>query len=77
MAVLNAPSNFHDSNIADYGFYGALEEVYERDGRKIVIDSALKVANVPYLIKTSQMDPLDLHGIAVNLSATAIYQLSK
>ena len=76
-AVLNAPGNFHDSNIADYGFYGALEGVYNRDGGKIVVDSAFKVANAPYLIKTSQVNPLDLHGIAVNSNATAIRQLSE
>ena len=53
IAVLNAPGNFHDSNIADYDLYGKLESIFERDGGKIIVDSAFKVGNDPYLIKSS------------------------
>ena len=72
MAVLNAPSNFHDSIIADYSFYSSLEEVYNRDGGKVVVDSAFVVSDAPYLIKCSQVDPCDANRIAVNSNATSI-----
>ena len=77
VAILNAPGNFHDSTIADYGFYTNLEEVYDRDGGKVVVDSAFAVRNAPYLIKSSQTNPFDMRGIAVNEQATSIRQLSE
>ena len=77
IAVLNAPGNFHDSNIADYGLYQKLEAIFLRDGGQIVVDSAYKVGNAPFLIKSSQRDPDDLNEIAVNRDATSIRQLSE
>ena len=77
MAILNAPENFHDSNISDYGFYEPLEHIYLRDGGKVVVDSVFKVINAPYLIKLSNVDPMDLESIAINSNATSIRQLSE
>ena len=77
VAILNAPGNFHDSNIADYGFYEPLETIFIRDGGKVVVDSAFKVINAPYLIKSSNVDPMDLESIAINSNATSVRQLSE
>ena len=72
IAVLNAPGNFHDSNIADYGLYQGLEVIFERDGGQVVVDSAYKVGNAPFLIRSSNRDPEDINGIAINRNATSI-----
>ena len=77
MSVLNAPGNFHGSTMADYGLYGLMEIVFNRDGRHLVVDSAFKVGNAPYLVKSSQVDPIDQEESIVNCQATAIRQLSE
>ena len=77
IAVLNAPGNFHDSNIADYGLYAGLQQVYDNDGGQIVVDSAYKVGNAPYLVKSSNINPDDDLAIATNCNATSIWQLSE
>ena len=40
--MLNAPGNFHDFNIADYGLYEKLEFIYNCDSGQVVVDSAYK-----------------------------------
>ena len=77
VAVLNAPGNFHDSNIADYGLYEKLESIYNRDGGKVVVDSAYKVGDAPFLIKSSNIDPFNEEDILINRDATSIRQLSE
>jgi hypothetical protein len=45
----------HYSNIADYtGVYEKLEYVFDATGGKIVVDSAFKLRNNPYLIQMMQ-----------------------
>ena len=77
VAVLNAPGNFHDSNIADYGLYERLEFIYNRDGGQVVVDSAYKVGDAPFLIKSSNIDPFNEDEILINRDATSIRQLSE
>ncbi len=44
----------HDSTIADYTrVYDKLECVYEATGGKVIVDSAFKLRNNPFLIRTS------------------------
>jgi hypothetical protein len=52
---LNAPGSMHDSTIAYYtGVYEKLERVFELTGGKVIVDSAFKLRNNPYLIRTTQ-----------------------
>ena len=75
--ILNAPGTFHDSAIADYGAYEKMEEIYNLYGGKVVVDSAFNLANKNYLVKSSQRDPDDAHGIVLNREATSVRQLSE
>ena len=77
IAVLNAPGNFHDSNIADYGLYEGMEFIWEHFNGQVVVDSAYKVGMAPYLIKSSNVDPDNPELIAINRDATSIRQLSE
>jgi hypothetical protein len=43
LCLLNASSTFHDSTMADYGIYEGMEQVYERTGTKVVVDSAFNI----------------------------------
>ena len=43
MCTINCPGTWHDSQIADYGVYDKMEEVYNNYGAKIVVDSAFNV----------------------------------
>ena len=76
-AVLNAPGNIHNSNIVNYGLYAGLQQVYNRDGGQIVVDSGYKVGNAPYLVKSSNFDLDDALVVAINCDATSIQQLSE
>ena len=77
MSVLNAPGNFHDSTLADYGLYEPMEFLYDRDGGQVVVDSAFRVGAAPYLIKSGHTDPFDAAELIVNRDATSIRQLSE
>ena len=57
--------------------YMGLQQVYDRDGGQIVVDSAYKVGNAPYLVKSRNIDPDDDLAIAINRDATSIRQLSE
>jgi hypothetical protein len=43
LCLLSAPGTFHDSMMADHGIYKGMEEVYERTGAKVVVDSAFNI----------------------------------
>ena len=77
LCLLNAPGTFHDSTIADYGIYTGMEQVYRLTLGKVVVDSAFKISNADYLIKSSQSDPLDVDKLRLNRQATSIRQLSE
>ena len=67
MAVLNDLGNFHDSNITNYGLHDGLQQVFDRDGGQIVVDSAYKVWNAPFLVKSSNID-LDVFSLPRTVS---------
>ena len=78
MCLLNAPGTFHDSTMADYGIYDKCEKMYERNGGKIVVDSAFKLQGKSFMIQSSQSDPVGCpHGVLVNRAATSVRQLSE
>ena len=54
-----------------------MEEIYNLYGAKDVVDSAFNLANENNLVKSSQRDPNDTHGITVNRKATSVQQLSE
>ena len=55
---LNAPGNMHDSLLADYaGVYEKLQMVFDETGGKVVVDSAFRMANNNFIIKSSQNVP--------------------
>ena len=77
LCSLNAPGAWHDSTIADYGIYDKLAALYDLFKAKIVVDSAFKLATKPYLIRSDQIDPTNVHGVALNRAATSVRQLSE
>jgi len=57
IAHMNLPGATHDSTIADWGdIYIKLESVYGRSGGICCVDSAFRMRNAPYIIKSSQND---------------------
>ena len=49
--LLNAPGNFHDSTMADYGMHDGLQDIFRHCGGKVIVDSAFKMSNADYLVK--------------------------
>ena len=75
---LNSPGSWHDSTISDYGVYDALEEVFQQSNGKIVVDSAFKLENRRWLLKSSQHDPIGTpEQVSINRAATSVRQLSE
>ena len=75
---LNSPGTWHDSNISDYGVYDALEDVFLESSGKIVVDSAFKLENKQFLLRSSQQDPIGAaEGVSLNRAATSVRQLSE
>lgn len=78
ICTINAPGTFHDSTMADYGVYEKMETIYNSYGAKVVVDSAFNLQQKPFLIKSSQDDPVgDPDGVIVNRAATSVRQLSE
>ena len=77
LCLLNIPSTFHDSTIADYGVYDEMEKVYNANGAKVVVDSAFNIGTKYYVIKSVQKDPLDTDALLLNRAATSIKKLSE
>ena len=77
LCLLNAPGTFHDSTMADYGMYDRLQKIFTLCGGKVVVDSAFKMANADYLVKSQQADPRDRNLLLLNRQATSVRQLSE
>ena len=45
VCLLNAPCTFHNSTMAAYGVYEAMEKVYGEMGSKVAVDYALNIGN--------------------------------
>ena len=57
IAHMNLPGATHDSTIAEWGnIYDKLEQVYNQHGGICAVDSAFRMRNAPYIIKSSQND---------------------
>jgi len=55
IAYMNLPGSMHDSTIADWGqIYDKLENLFQTTGAVTCVDSAFRMKNVPYIIKSSQ-----------------------
>ena len=55
IAYMNLPGSMHDSTIADAGgIYDKLEKLYNATGAVTCVDSAFRMKNCPYIIKSSQ-----------------------
>ena len=63
--------------MADYGVYEEMEKVYKKTGAKVVVNSAFKLQAGNFLIKSSQLDPMDGQGILINKAAISDRQLSE
>jgi hypothetical protein len=76
---LNAPGTMHDSTLADYGnVYEKLEAVFDETGGKVVVDSAFRLANNNFIIKSGQNVPLgNLQVVVRARDATSIRQSSE
>ena len=84
VCALNAPGCLHDSTVAWYGgVYQALENLYTTHGVHTVVDSAFKIGNGKFLLKSSQLDPDvgpedgEFERYWQNKHATSIRQLSE
>jgi len=72
---LNAPGSMHDSTVAEYsGVYDKLREVYRRTGGKVVVDSAFKLKNNPYIIRTARRVHFDWESILTAQEAVKLRQ---
>lgn len=82
IACYNVPGSIHDSKIAEWGnIYEKLESVYQSTGAKCTADSAFSRARAPFIIKSSQMVPLENNNIRdygrqirINQDATSMRQ---
>ena len=72
MYAINAPGTFHDSTMADYRVYEGMEKIYKDTGVKEVLDSAFKIENKEYIVKSMQQDPIDGHALLLNIITTSI-----
>ncbi len=72
---LNAPGSMHDSTIADYTeVYEKLESVFKVMSGKVIVDSAFKLRNNPYLIRTVQTLAQTRDGILFQQDAVKLHQ---
>ena len=77
IVIINAPGNFHDFTISDYGMYELLKSIYEQFSAKIVVDGPFKITDADFLIFSSQEDPQEPGLLILNCEATSIRQLSE
>ena len=86
MAFFNVPGVQHDSTVCELGgIYNKLQCVYEETGGACTVDSAFRVKNAPYLLKSSQQtfigegdtDEEVLHSIQINRATTSMRQAAE
>lgn len=80
IAVYNVPGDFHDSTIADWGgIYEKLAKVWDDSHGRCCVDSAFSKKRYPFLIKSSQSDPVsdDPDDYIVNDEATSMRQAAE
>jgi hypothetical protein len=76
---LNTTGTMHDSTLAEYNnVYKKLEAVFDEFGGKVVVDSAFRVANNNFIIKSGQNVTLgNLKVVIGACDATSIHQSSE
>lgn len=78
---INAPGCWHDSTVADYGgVYEKMERLYKDFGAKTVVDSAFKIGDGEFLVRSRQDGGIHIAGeehFRKARAATAIRQLSE
>ena len=69
----------HDSTMAGYGVYEKMKSVYESTRAKVLVDSAFKLKDATYILKSSQSeDPnLGIRGVLLNRQATPVRQFAE
>jgi len=81
MACYNVPGSVHDSTIAEWGgIYAKLQRVYDQTGgATCTVDSAFCRKEAPFLIKSSQTDPVtnSPEELLVNRDATSMRQAAE
>ena len=86
MTFFNVPGAQHDSTVCELGgIYEKLENVYNETGGICTVDSAFRVKNAPYLLKSSQqteigegetMDEI-INSIQIKRAATSMRQAAE
>ena len=75
IAHMNLPGATHDSTIADWGgIYNKLQQVYNENGGICCVDSAFRMRDAPYIIKSSQNN---IVGVGDTTTAQRIDRLRK
>ena len=69
----------HDSTMADYGVYRKMKAVYASQKGKVLVDSAFRLKDTPYIIKSSQIEDPSLgeRGVLLNREATSVRQFAE
>ena len=78
--VLDAPWSLHDSTVADFGgLYTLLTDVYDSNGGKVVMDSAVARADYDFILKSWQEVQFDLGENAAwqNWQVTSAWQYAE
>ena len=64
--------------MTEYGVYKKMQDIFDRLGAKVVVDSAFNMQKRCYIIKSSQFNLIgDHHGVSLNCAATSLRQLSE
>ena len=78
VACTNVPGSIHDSQVCEWGqIYEQLDNVYERNGGMVLVDSAFCRKSNRYLIKSSQAIPGSAEEILINDEATSMRQAAE
>lgn len=86
IAFMNCPGATHDSTVSEWGdIYNKLERVFEETGGICCVDSAFRMRNCPYIIKSSQNNLIGngatleevRHDIARKRAATSMRQAAE
>lgn len=86
MTFFNVPGAQHDSTVCELGgIYEKLERVYNETGGICTVDSAFRVKNAPYLLKSSQQTEIGegeteeeiINSIQVKRAATSMRQAAE
>ena len=78
ICVLNAPGIFQDSTMADYSVHKFLEKIFLETSVKVVVDSAFKLGDREFLVRSSQnLTGGACHEIVQGTVATSMRHLSE